>query len=190
MFELLSRASGSANGRHRAGFRGLILTGWSRYDHFAVLCELLPTSIPSLIMDLISVSHPHSERDKEQAWRQVMGCPNGTDFRRMTALLSRDDTGRFHEATSECSFPGRDVLVVVMDLARIKAGLGRMDSIGGWTSDYNVRHNFTSTWRMREAASAERRAADNLANLAVRAKTVFAQIYDKYTVCYNTVILL
>ena len=27
-------------------FQGLVLTGWSRYDHFAVLCELWPVALP------------------------------------------------------------------------------------------------------------------------------------------------
>nr|CAD7457847.1 unnamed protein product [Timema tahoe] len=33
-------------------FRGVALTGWSRYDHYAIMCELLPVSIPSLVMCL------------------------------------------------------------------------------------------------------------------------------------------
>ena len=34
-------------------FHGIILTGWQRYDHFAVPCEILPVAIPSLVSCLL-----------------------------------------------------------------------------------------------------------------------------------------
>ena len=39
-------------------FDGIIITGWSRYDHFLSLCELLPYSIPSLAYSLAAWREP------------------------------------------------------------------------------------------------------------------------------------
>lgn len=40
------------------GVGGLILTGWQRYDHFAILCELLPAAVPSLVYNSLVLSTP------------------------------------------------------------------------------------------------------------------------------------
>lgn len=37
-------------------FRGLVITGWQRYDHFATLAETFPAGFPSLILSLVSVT--------------------------------------------------------------------------------------------------------------------------------------
>jgi hypothetical protein len=53
------------------GFQGIVITGWSRYDHFAVLAELLPASMPSLATNLISVSHGYFNASWQKELYQV-----------------------------------------------------------------------------------------------------------------------
>lgn len=36
-------------------FTGIILTGWSRYSHMDPPCELIPASIPSLVLNLLAI---------------------------------------------------------------------------------------------------------------------------------------
>ncbi len=41
----------------KGSFKGLVLTGWARFSHESVLCELLPMSIPALSMCLSVVEN-------------------------------------------------------------------------------------------------------------------------------------
>ena len=44
----------------------MILTGWSRYDHFLSLCELLPYSIPSMAFSLAAWKEPFKSLPKRE----------------------------------------------------------------------------------------------------------------------------
>jgi hypothetical protein len=68
-------------------FKGIFLTGWQRYDHFSVLCELLPSSVPSLVA--------------------CMSYIRGSTFPSVTTLLL--NTSTFLNCQSPfnyCAFPG------------------------------------------------------------------------------------
>jgi hypothetical protein len=83
-------------------FRGFALTGWSRYDHFSVLCELLPVSIPSALLSLLVLQ----EQDMKEASRGLtreLKC----QFESNHISLVRLD---------ECEWKGRDLFVQISSL--------------------------------------------------------------------------
>lgn len=43
------------NTNYRQNLQGIAFTGWTRFDHMMTLCELLPTSIPSLVLCLQTI---------------------------------------------------------------------------------------------------------------------------------------
>ncbi|XP_049883317.1 hexosaminidase D-like [Pectinophora gossypiella] len=88
-------------------FKGIVLTGWARYSHFEPLCELLPVSMPSLIMQLLVVKRfnkgiPASSLDEDWSvffWKHLL-----EDF--YTALECNDDLRIHIDSFNGCKFNG------------------------------------------------------------------------------------
>ena len=69
--EVMNRESHSG---HRLKFRGIALTGWSRYDHFAVLCELLPAALPSLVLNLAILTRGGHDFEAVKRAHRILQC--------------------------------------------------------------------------------------------------------------------
>ncbi|XP_014288128.1 hexosaminidase D isoform X2 [Halyomorpha halys] len=126
---------------------GFVLTGWSRYDHFAVLCELLPPSVPSLLLNMITISKKHSsstEEKKLSAWKEALKCPSPS----FTLESLRED----QSILTKCDYPGAEVYGIVLHYLILKAKTDTLyDSMTknkAWLTPYNVNHNFSNIWRI------------------------------------------
>ncbi|KHJ46808.1 glycosyl hydrolase family 20, catalytic domain protein [Trichuris suis] len=117
-------------------FRGLIFTGWQRYDHFAVLCEFLPIGIPSLTVNMLTIRNGRFDASVNDQAISIMQCVTGSD-------VKGDLYG--------CRFPGSDIYHHVQLLHEKKGEIEKLllqQSVQGWLSNIAIDYNMSSPWYM------------------------------------------
>lgn len=179
----------SESARFSHGIQGIALTGWQRYDHFAVLSELLPVSLPSLAICLSTVAKGYFNVDLvNNPIFSALTCPEQTTEtqirqRRSFIELNQDPEMR---SFARCIFPGSPIFRYMHHVTSITTESREfIDSLKfkkGWMTDYNIRHNFSSPNRVDELTAEAIRLKNSLSSLATGTERPFRDVYDNWTI--------
>jgi hexosaminidase len=170
--------------KFKEGFRGIALTGWQRYDHFAVLAELLPVGIPSLAVNLLTVTHGFFNESLKSELYKRLDCADGSHLYESFIDLEADPY--LWDKMAWCFFPGSQMFKLTRNLENVQVEvsnyLSKSQVEQGWMTDYNVRRNYSSPMRVEESMEDMPRVHFSVTNLIRHAQSALGEVYDDFTV--------
>ncbi|CAF1453758.1 unnamed protein product, partial [Didymodactylos carnosus] len=132
-------------------FDGMIVTGWSRYDHFLSLCELLPYSIPSLAYSITAWIDPfknasydiQSNQELQQYVDKSLGCNTHVH----TQIQEYSD-----QRSPQCTFPGADIYEAIISLQNIWKQVEQSEQFADkFVTDLHLKFKFIHVKRSEES---------------------------------------
>ncbi|XP_046632739.1 hexosaminidase D-like isoform X2 [Daphnia pulicaria] len=172
--------------KFRQGLRGIAITGWQRYDHFSNLCELLPASIPSLAVNLLTTSRGYYNQSLAPSLYKALSCQKAPRYEKIPDLrISRSD--RFlHEKMTMCFFPGAPFFKSTARILRLEKEIEEYVILTtkrkGWLTDYSVRHNYSSPARIDELLRDLPYLSGSLNAVAKQTMDILKNIFDVHTI--------
>lgn len=168
--------------KFKHGFQGIAITGWQRYDHFSVLCELLPASIPSLVVTLATTTHGFLNSSIRNKLNSYLDC----GVFGPTSFFNLNNDPFLWDSYSRCTFPGNAFFKLTYRLSiaekEAKELIEMIRKQKGWMTPYNVRHNFSTPLRVEELMQDQPRIYHSIATLGRSAREALSDIFDYYTI--------
>ena len=132
-------------------FQGIMMTGWQRFDHFSVLCELLPVSLPSLAYNLLLMQHANNMGRIDALATRLLRCQASP--LQSTAASEPEAAGSY---TVICQFPGAPVWTAVQNFVQARQQYWQLMAnsvVRGWMTDYQRDHQFSNPIHMKSIAN-------------------------------------
>lgn len=159
-------------------FKGAILTGWQRYDHFSVLCELLPSAIPSLAVNLAILQAPDLCRfpiEVPASVLQALECE-------AIIFLSIPEP---QYGWTRCSYHGVSIYAAILRLYSLTQAVSKMEednTFKGWLKPYNLKYSFSNPSHVERAVAELDKYKTEIKYIEKEIRTAMENIYDNYTI--------
>lgn len=173
----------------KGSFRGIAITGWQRYDHLGVLCEVFPSALPSLILNLLTTTN--GKFDSAVIFKKfdsIMGCQSSRNsfYNSPSSTPNFDSDPFLWNYASSCFFPGSAVFRLTQHTADVVKRVNDYEYDvtvhKAWMTAYNLRHNISNPWRVDEALQDYTGVYYTLTSLVREAEDALKEVFDKYTV--------
>lgn len=175
------------NSRFTGGFKGIVITGWQRYDHFAVLCEVLPSSIPSMVVNLLATTNGYMNQSLQTNLNEGLNCGIFVHNNEYDGdFLNLNNDPHLWDQFSRCTFPGNQFFRLLYRLHTIELEyddfIMETKKNRGWMTNYNVEHEFSSPLRVDELMTDHARIYRTLLSMIRPFQESLTGIFDKYTI--------
>jgi len=150
-------------------FEGVALTGWSRYDHFLQLCDILPEALPSLAFNLQTMQYGElDDQRKDLISTTYLGCSGKVPWFGQYMSYER----------LQCTFPGHEVYEAILPVKDIiKQAQPEIQFAKLYMQSLNLESNFLHKKRAKEVKQRLSITYENMINFKKTFEQACATMY-------------
>lgn len=154
--------------------QGIALTGWSRFDHFGPLCELLPAGVPSMALCLAILNH--GGYDDTLLWKvsQALGLERDFVTKMKYYRKYKPDNGTFKRHEIHTMIGELEQAYRWKDYAEVR--------LAGWARPYNIKHKEFSFFQLNDTRRGLEESLLGLTKIQQNGKKLLSDIFNEDTV--------